>query len=68
MKSCTSFNKFIRFIESIDMTALGGRFDFVGLKIRFRWVKDSTSLGGRVNFVGRIIWLRWLNEVALLAE
>lgn len=31
MKSCTSLNKFIRFIASIDMTALGGRFDFVGL-------------------------------------
>ena len=44
MKSCTSFNKFIRFIASIDMTALGGRFDFVGLKIRLRWVEESISL------------------------
>ena len=52
MKSCTSFNKFIRFIEPIDMTALGLRYDCAGRKIRFRWVKDTTSLGGRVNFVG----------------
>ena len=50
--SCTSLRKFIRFIEVTDTTALGDGFDFVGLRIRLRWVKDTTSLGGRVNFVG----------------
>lgn len=52
MKSCTSLRKFIRFIEVTDTTSLGDGFDFVGWKIRLRWVMDSTSLGGRGNFVG----------------
>ena len=46
----TSFNKFIRFIESIDMTGwvkdttAGRKIRFVGLKIRLRWVEESISL------------------------
>ena len=68
MKSCTSFNKFIRFIEPIDMAALGSRYDCAGRKIRFRWAEDSISLGGRFDFVGWKSQFRWLNNMAALAE
>ena len=68
MKSCTSLRKFIRFIEVTDTTSLGDGFDFVGWKIRLRWVMDSTSLGGRGNFVGRMKHLMLQNEVVEVAE
>ena len=68
MESCTSLHKFIRFIEVTDTTSLGDGFDFVGLRIRLRWVKDTTSLGGRVNFGGRMKHLMLQNEVVEVAE